>query len=135
MCIFRRLQILKNDFIEIDALVKKNDHQIVYFENKTTLSKFNIDDTICKIEKFHSFLLDAYPDLTFEYIIISPYCDETIKESYWYFAKNGYEAREDIKHYTYNFVIPLAKFDNISLRCIVEPEYEKMKTLINSIIR
>ena len=125
----------KNDFIEIDALVKKNDHQIVYFENKTTLSKFNIDDTICKIEKFHSFLLDAYPDLTFEYIIISPYCDETIKESYWYFAKNGYEAREDIKHYTYNFVIPLAKFDNISLRCIVEPEYEKMKTLINSIIR
>ncbi|MBO4806073.1 MAG: hypothetical protein J5554_08525 [Paludibacteraceae bacterium] len=124
----------QNDFIEIDALVK-SDNRIVYFENKTTLSKFNIDDTICKIEKFHSFILEAYPDLTFEYIIISPYCDETIKESYWYFAKNGYEAREDIKHYTYNFEIPLAKFDNISLRCIVEPEYGKMKTLIKSIIR
>lgn len=46
----------KNDFIEIDALVKKNDHQIVYFENKTTLSKFNIDDTICKIENFIPFI-------------------------------------------------------------------------------
>lgn len=124
----------QNDFIEIDALVKSNN-RIVYFENKTTLSKFNIDDTICKIEKFHSFILEAYPDLSFEYIIISPYCDETIKESYWYFAKEGHKVREDIKHYTYDFEIPLAKFDNISLRCIVEPEYEKMKTLINSIIR
>ena len=126
---------VQNNFIEIDALVKKNEAQIIYFENKTSLNKLNIDATINKIENFHSFISKAYPDIKFEYIIISPYCDDTINKSYWYFAKEGYTIREDIKHYAYDFVIPLAKFDNISLRCIVEPEYEKMRTLINSIIR
>lgn len=129
-----RTSDVQNNFIQIDALVKKDD-RIIYFENKTTLNKLNIDETIGKIENFHSFISKAYPYLKFEYIIISPYCDETIKNSYWYFAKDGYTAREDIKHYAYDFVIPLAKFDNVSLRCIVEPEYEKMKALINSIIR
>jgi hypothetical protein len=39
-------------FIEIDSIVQKADGTLVYFENKTTLTKYNIEETISKIEQF-----------------------------------------------------------------------------------
>lgn len=125
-------------FIEIDSIVQKTDGTLVYFENKTTLTKYNIEETISKIEQFQSLISNSYPYAKFEYVIIAPYCDQTVEANYLYFIKNNggiVEDREGSRQKLYSFTIPLARFSQISLKCIVEPEYEKMKTLINSIIR
>ena len=73
---------------------------------------------------------ESYSDVKFEYVIVAPFSDETIEANYLYFIKKSGGILKK-----YDFTIPLAKFEDINLRCIVEPEYEKMKTLINSIIR
>ena len=124
-------------FIEIDSIVQKADGTLVYFENKTTLTKHNIEETITKIEKFQSLISVSYPYAKFEYVVIAPFCDKTIEANYLYFIKNDgvVEDREGSRQKLYKFTIPLAKFGEVSLNCIVEPEYEKMKELINSIIR
>ena len=43
----------KNCFIEIDKMVKKTDGSLVYIETKTTLNRYNIEDTLNEVVKFH----------------------------------------------------------------------------------
>ena len=111
-------------FIEIDSLVQKADGTLVYFENKTTLTKYNIEETITKIEQFQSLIFNSYPYAKFEYVIIAPFCDKTVEANYLFFIKNNgiVEEREGSRQKHYRFTIPLAKFGEISLNCIVEPE-------------
>ena len=40
-------------YIEVDNFVRKQDGTIVFIENKTTLNRYNIEDTVNKIAKFH----------------------------------------------------------------------------------
>jgi len=123
-------------FIEIDTIIRKKDGSFLYVENKTTLNKQNIEETIKKIEKFHSYILNAYPLLHFQYLIVAPYCNTTIDDGFRFFIKDDQsEIRNDVKTKIYDFNIPIAKFPDVCLRCVVEPEYDKLLNKMKEIIQ
>lgn len=126
------------EFIEIDAIVRSSNGTFLYFENKTTLNRYNIENTIQKIEAFHVYVCEKYPNVKFEYFIVAPYCNESLEEGFRYFIyKDGskHEKREGVRFPIYNFEVPIAKFENVVLHCIVEPEYDKMKAIISELIK
>ena len=49
----------KNCFIEIDKMVKKTDGSLVYIETKTTLNRYNIEDTLNEVVKFHQIMCNS----------------------------------------------------------------------------
>lgn len=126
-----------NAFIQIDTLVKTNTSRLVFFEEKTCLNRYNIEGTIRKLEQFHEYITSEVSNLDMEYVIVAPYCNNTVEEAYKFFIdkkKASAKEREGLAHKVYDFRIPIAKFDNLSLRCIVEPEYEKLKRKVKSIV-
>lgn len=123
--------------IEIDVLLKKKDGTIVVIENKTNLSKENIELTLQKFEKFHLHLTQWFPDVKIEYLLVGPYSNKSVKEGFYHFIKNseiGEDNREGYKCQMYDFKIPFAQFENLELRCIVEPEYSKLRSKIQTIL-
>lgn len=128
----------KVPMIEVDNLVYKNDGSIVYFENKTSLNKRNVDDTIVKMQCFHEHLIGHYKDVNIQYVIVAPYCDSSLEENFGYFvskADKEPEQREGVNHKIFDFSIPMSKLSHHSLRCIVEPSYSLLKIKIASIIQ
>lgn len=115
-------------FIEIDNLVKKEDKTLVYIENKTTLSKLNIEDTLKEIVNFHQIMSMNYPNVKIEYLLVSLYYDETVEEGFSYFTNIDGNSVTDFK-------IPIARYKNVDLHCIIEPEYTKLKSIIGRLLR
>ena len=110
-------------YIEVDNFVRRQDGTIVFIENKTTLNRYNIEETVSKIAKFHQVMIDSYPSIHIEYLIAAPYMNETVEEAYSYFMNvEGCTAT--------NFFIPIARFNGIRLHCVIEPEYEKLKAMM-----
>ena len=125
-------ELSKNDnptncYIEIDNMVRKQDGTIIYIENKTTMNRYNIEETLNEVSKFHEIMTDSYPNVRMEYLMVSPYQNETVEKGYSYFTKEEGCSVTDFK-------IPVARFDGVNLHCVVEPEFdkliEKMKTLL-----
>lgn len=126
----------EESFIEIDAIIRKNDGTLIYVENKTNMNKYNVDETITKIENFHTYMKNNYPLLKWQYLIVSPYCNETIESAYRYFiGVNGKSVRDGVKNPILDFKIPIAMFDNVNLQCMVEPEYETLKSKIAQLLQ
>lgn len=127
---------IEESFIEIDAIIRKNDGTLIYVENKTNMNKYNVDETITKIENFHIYMKNNYPMLRWQYLIVSPYCNETIESAYRYFiGAEGKSVRDGVKNPILDFKIPIAKFDNVNLQCMVEPEYETLKSKIAQLLQ
>lgn len=118
----------KDAFIEIDNLIKKNDGTLVYIENKTTLNRNNIEETIVKVSNFHRITVDNNKEINIEYYIIAPYRNETIEQGFGYFVNMEGSSLN-------NFYVPIAQFKGVKLHCIVEPEYDKLKTIVQNIIK
>ena len=115
-------------YIEVDNFVRKQDGTIVFIENKTTLNRYNIEETVSKIAKFHQVMIDSYPSIHIEYLIAAPYMNETVEEAYSYFMNvEGSTAT--------NFFIPIARFNGIRLHCVIEPEYEKLKAMMAELLK
>jgi len=115
-------------YIEVDNFVKRQDGTIVFIENKTTLNRYNIEETVSKIAKFHQVMIDSYPSIHIEYLIAAPYMNETVEEAYSYFMNvEGCTAT--------NFFIPIARFNGIRLHCVIEPEYEKLKAMMAELLK
>lgn len=116
-----------NCYIEIDNMVKKQDGTLVYIESKTTLNRYNIEETLNEVAKFHEVMINSYPNVHIEYLLVSPYLNETVEEGYSYFTNENGRSVTD-------FYIPIARFNGVNLHCVVEPEYdkltEKMETLL-----
>ena len=116
-----------NCYIEIDNMVKKQDGTLVYIESKTTLNRYNIEETLNEVAKFHEVMINSYPNVRIEYLLVSPYLNETVEEGYSYFTTETGRSVTD-------FYIPIARFNGVNLHCVVEPEYdkltEKMETLL-----
>lgn len=131
------LKGIANAFAEIDSIIFKPNNTLVYVENKTCMNNFNIEDTIRRIEKFNGIIESEYPYVKVQYIMAAPFCDDSIEQHYRYFLKEGgkIEERQGFGHKILDFSIPLAQFENISLRCIVEPEYEQMKSKIYQLLQ
>lgn len=125
-------ELSKNDnpancYIEIDNMVRRQDGTMVYIENKTTMNRYNIEETLNEVSKFHEIMSNSYPNVRMEYLMVSPYQNETVEEGFSYFTKAEGCSVTDFK-------IPVARFDGVNLHCVVEPEYdkliEKMETLL-----
>lgn len=115
-------------YIEVDNFVRKQDGTIVFIENKTTLNRYNIEETVSKIAKFHQVMIDSYPSIHIEYLLAAPYMNDTVEEAYSYFMNvEGCTAT--------NFFIPIARFNGIRLHCVIEPEYEKLKAMMAELLK
>ena len=115
-------------YIEVDNFVRRQDGTIVFIENKTTLNRYNIEETVSKIAKFHQVMIDSYQSIHIEYLIAAPYMNETVEEAYSYFMNvEGCTAT--------NFFIPIARFNGIRLHCVIEPEYEKLKAMMAELLK
>lgn len=115
-------------YIEVDNFVRKQDGTIVFIENKTTLNRYNIEETVSKIAKFHQVMIDSYPSIHIEYLLTAPYMNDTVEEAYSYFMNvEGSTAT--------NFFIPIARFNDIRLHCVIEPEYEKLKAMMAELLK
>lgn len=125
-----------NAFIEIDAILQKQDGTLIYVENKTNMSKYNVEETITKIEKFHTYMLDKYPLVKWTYLIVSPYCNDTLYDAYRFFINAGEQQHRDgVKSDILDFNIPIAKYEDVALQCVVEPEYNLLKDKIAKILQ
>lgn len=125
-----------NAFIEIDALIFKPDGKLIYVENKTCMNKNNIEATMKKIVAFQKIISEEYANVSIDYYLTAPYCDESVEQNFLFFInKESIEQREGVKNNILQFDIPLAQFENLNLRCIVEPEYERMKSIVEEIIK
>lgn len=115
-------------YIEVDNFVRREDGTIVFIENKTTLNRYNIEETVSKIAKFHQVMTDSYPSIHIEYLLAAPYMNDTVEEAYSYFMNvEGSTAT--------NFFIPIARFNGIRLHCVIEPEYEKLKAMMAELLK
>ena len=115
-------------YIEVDNFVRREDGTIIFIENKTTLNRYNIEETVSKIAKFHQVMTDSYPSIHIEYLLAAPYMNDTVEEAYSYFMNvEGSTAT--------NFFIPIARFNGIRLHCVIEPEYEKLKAMMAELLK
>lgn len=125
-------------FIEIDSMVLSPSNEICFFEEKTRLTKYNIDETIQKIVDFHTCLQKVDSNVVFNYTIVAPYCDDSVESTYKFFIdkqQRSRKVRDGLAHKVYDFRVPIAQFDKLFLRCIVEPEYGKLKRKVKSIVK
>lgn len=115
-------------YIEVDNFVRKQDGTIVFIENKTTLNRYNIEETIGKIARFHQVMAESYPTVRMEYLIAAPYKNDTVEEAYSYFTNMEGCSSSD-------FYLPIARFNGIRLHCVIEPEYEKIKAKMATLLK
>ena len=117
-----------NCYIEIDNMVKKQDGTLVYIECKTTLNRYNIEETLNEVAKFHEVMINSYPNVRLEYLMVSPYLNKTVEEGYSYFTN-------EIGHSVTDFYIPIARFNGVKLHCVVEPEYDKLTKKMETLLK
>ena len=115
-------------FIEIDNMIRKTDKTLVYIENKTTLSRYNIEETLNKVANFHQKMTNNYSNVQMEYILVALYQNKSVEEGFSYFVN----AEGNTKS---NFKIPVASYNGVKLHCIVEPEYAKLKTIMEQLLK
>lgn len=115
-------------FIEIDNMVKKADGTLVYIENKTTLNRHNIEETLNEVANFHQIMSGSYPNVQIKYLLVSLYHNETVEDGFSYFTNIENSSIKDFK-------IPIARYNGVELHCIVEPEYEKLKGIMERLLK
>lgn len=121
-------------FAEFDFLIKKKN-KIVFVEAKTKLSADYIRKQIKNIDKFMQKLGPIKGSV--EFVLIGAYSDSNC-EDYKFFIdqkpKVDYnKKRKGLNTTPYDFYVPLPKYPGMNLRCIAEPEYDKLKKIIESI--
>ena len=117
-----------NCFIEIDNMVRKQDGTLVFIENKTTMNRYNIEDTLNEVSMFQQIMSESYPNVKVDYLMVSLYRDDTIEDGYSFFTKAKGQTINDFK-------IPVARFDGVELHCVVEPEYDKLKKKMENLLK
>ena len=115
-------------FIEIDNMIRKTDKTLVYIENKTTLSRYNIEETLNKVANFHQKMTNNYSNVQMEYILVALYQNKSVEEGFSYFVNEEGNTKS-------NFKIPVASYNGVKLHCIVEPEYAKLKTIMEQLLK
>jgi hypothetical protein len=122
---------IKNSKIELDCLVKSGS-KFIFIEAKTKLTKYCIEDTIDKFTMINRCISSNIPKNNVKYVLVSAYSDDSCEKSYKYFIdrskqKSNNKERKGLNTKTYNFDVPMPEFDDTSITCISEPEFEKLK--------
>jgi hypothetical protein len=115
-------------YLEVDNMVKKQDGTIVYIENKTTLNKYYIEDTINEIVRFQQYINENYPQVQVEYLLVAPYYNETVEEGYSFFTNADGRSVTD-------FYVPVASLNGVKLHCLVEPVFNKLKQKMEQLLK
>lgn len=115
-------------YLEVDNFVRKSDGTIVLIETKTTLNRYNIEDTIHKVVKYHQIIVGSYPTIKMEYLIVAPYKHASVEDAYSFFTHTKGASATD-------FYLPIARFNGVMLHCVIEPEYEKLKAILTELLK
>lgn len=115
-------------YIEVDNFVRKQDGTIVMIETKTTLNKYNIEETITKVIKYQQMMKSSYPAVRSEYLLVAPYQNETVEEAYSFFTNSEECSLSD-------FRLPIARFTGVTLRCITDPDYGSLKAKMEQLLK
>jgi hypothetical protein len=123
-------------FCEIDSLVK-GKNKLYYFETKTKLTKFYIDDFLKKsskmIEKLGPILGKG---IEVEFILLGGYSDVNVRDFQYFIESSenvpaGYNVmRNDLNTIPYYFNVPIPDKEGKTILCIAEPEFAKLETLV-----
>ncbi|MHB1179578.1 MAG: hypothetical protein ACYCZO_14765, partial [Daejeonella sp.] len=136
----RKLLEKGKPFCEIDFLVR-TEQKFYYFETKTKLSKFYIEDFLKKASK----MMDKFKPMTdmgieIEYVLVGGYSDNNVAD-YQYFITNN-ENKDGVIYNTqranlstkpYYFTVPVPDKEGKQITCIAEPEYNNLQNLILSL--
>lgn len=123
---------------EIDFFVK-TQRKFYFFETKTKLSKFYIDEFLKKsslmIDKFKP-VFDC--DIEIEFILLGGYSDNNVKEYQYFIDVSSKEesyntVRENLNCYPYYFNVPIPDKKGKHIICIAEPQYDKLQELVRKI--
>lgn len=115
-------------YLEVDNFVKRSNGAIVLIETKTTLNRYNIEDTITKVVKYHQMLKSSYPVVRMEYLLVAPYQNATVEEAYSFFTNADGSSLSD-------FSLPIARFTGVTLRCITDPDYDSLKAKMEQLLK
>jgi hypothetical protein len=130
-----RLFVEANCIGEIDFLIKSGNRLII-IEAKTKLNKKVIEEFEEKCHRLLKYF--QFPNVEFEFYLIAAYSDKESCESQNYFinrtTKEDYNRpRNDLKTIPYYFKIPIPQFTGKDITCIAEPEFDRLKGLVQEI--
>lgn len=127
-------------FCEIDFFVR-TDKTFYYFETKTKLSRYYIDDFLKKVSK----MMDKFKPMTdngieIEYILVAGYSDSSVSD-YQYFINNNQNlngvfyntSRAALNSKPYYFNVPVPDKEGKQITCIAEPEYNNLENLVKTL--
>lgn len=115
-------------YLEVDNFVRKPDGMIVLIETKTTLNKYNIEDTIAKVVKYQQMMKSSYSAVRTEYLLVAPYQNENVEEAYSFFTNAEGCTLND-------FYLPIARFNGVKLHCITDPDYGSLKAKMEQLLK
>lgn len=115
-------------YLEVDNFVKKADGTIVLIETKTTLNKYNIEDTVAKVVKYQQMMKSSYSAVRTEYLLVAPYQNENVEEAYSFFTNAEGCTLND-------FYLPIARFNGVKLHCIIDPNYGSLKAKMEQLLK
>jgi len=121
---------------EIDFLIK-SDNRLSFIEAKTKMTDDYIEAFVAKSNKLLQVLNDN--SIESQFYLISAYSDNSCERKRFFInktQKEGYNAsREGLFTIPYYFEVPIPQQNDAILTCIAEPEYDKLKVIIEEICR
>ena len=115
-------------YLEVDYFVRKADGTIVLIETKTTMNKYNIEDTIAKVVKYQQMMKSNYTAVLTEYLLVAPYQSKNVEETYSFFTNAEGRSLND-------FYLPIARFNGVMLHCITDPDYGSLKAKMEQLLK
>ena len=64
---------------------------------QTTLNRYNIEDTLNEVVKFHQIMINSYPNVQMKYLLVSLYYNETVEDGFSYFTNAEGSSVKDFK--------------------------------------
>ena len=121
-------------YLEVDNFVRKADGTIVLIETKTTLNKYNIEEMLGKVVKYHKMIVSNYSSVRMEYLIVAPYQNATVEETYSFFTNSEDSTNPNVSSLV-DFYLPVAQFKGVRLRCVTIPDYVSLKNKMEQLLK
>lgn len=120
---------------EFDFLIKSNS-KLCFIEAKTKLTNEYIDNYITKCNNIIKNIQLINEEIKVDFYLIAAYSDSSCENKKFFFDnryKKYNHSRVGSKTKPYFFKIPIPQHKGYYLTCIAEPEFKKLKSLINKI--
>ncbi|MEZ0608127.1 hypothetical protein ACAW74_06415 [Fibrella sp. WM1] len=123
---------------EFDFLVKSKN-KLIFIEVKTKLTDFYIDKFINTCSELLEHIGHWPANLKIEFYLFSAFSDDSCLTKEFFINRtkkkpNYNSQRLGLKSVPYYFTIPIFKHPKFELTCIAEPEFKKLKKLVNNLL-